>query len=186
MREILTTWTTPSGGGHTTVMYLDDAVPIAPQRAGLATFFGAVDGLLDTSVSWTIATDGREIDETSGTLTGAWSDATAQTGSGASSGQAVPDAAQILFRWATNSVVNGRFVKGHTYVPGLSSTFVSDGNIAAAQVTTLTTAAAALVANTAVNLGVWHRPTGGSGGNWLTATGGTVWSEFAVLRRRRG
>jgi len=181
-REIITDWVTPGGSGFVSVMYFDLGSPAAAQRSALGAFWNNVDALLDSNALWTIRTDGRELDDATGTLTGAWSEATAYTGAGALAGQCVPDAAHVLFRWGTGVVVNGRFLKGRTFVPGLSTAQILEGNVATAAVTTFNTAAAAL---TSSSLGVWHRPVAGAGGVFQDVTTGTVWNELAVLRQRR-
>jgi len=184
-REILVDWTTPAGTGFRTVTYWAESEPVAVQRANLGALLGTIDNLLDSNTVWTVETSGREMDSTTGTLTGVWSEATAQTGAGTVAGQCVPDAAQILLRWNTNSIINGRFLKGHSYVPGLSTASVTDGNLAAAAVTAFQGAVNTFVAGLD-GFGVWHRPTGGAGGSFQLAQTGTVWNEFAVLRQRRG
>lgn len=186
MREILTNWTMASGGGKVSVMYFDDTLAVTDQRAAIGTLFGAVDAFLDTSVSWVVDTSGREINAATGALTGSWGDGTPRSGSGASSGQSVPDAAQVLLQWHTDDIVNGRFIRGRTFVPGLSTLFVTDGNLGAAQLTTIATAANAFDNDPLAGFGIWHRPVLGAGGSFHSATASDVWAEFAVLRRRRG
>lgn len=184
-REILVDWVTPAGSGFRSVFHFVAADPVATQRADLATMLGTIDNLLDSNTLWTIETTGRELDDNTGTLTAVWTEATAKTGAGAVAGQCVPDAAQILLRWNSGSIVNGRFVKGRNYIPGLSTASVTDGNIAAAALTSFNAAVATFQA--ALNgFGIWHRPVAGAGGLMVGCQSASVWSEFAVLRHRRG
>jgi hypothetical protein len=182
-REIIVDWVTPAGSGFASVMYFDLGTAAAANRSSLNSFLGSVDALLDSNTIWTIRTDGRELDNASGTLTASWTEGTVYTGAGATAGQCVPDTAQVLFRWGTGVVVGGRFLKGRTYIPGLSTANVTEGNVAAAAQTTFNTAATAFVTS---GFGVWHRPVAGAGGSFSDATTGSVWSEFASLRQRRG
>lgn len=185
IREILVDWTTQAGGGFRNVFYFDSTVTPAVQRSDIATWATGMAGVIDTNVSWTVETAGRELDETTGALVGAWTEPTGHTGLGAITGECVPDVAQILCRWATGSVVGGRFLKGRSFVPGMTVAQMKDGNIVPATVGALST-----VCNTfatgASNLLVWHRPVLGAGGVAIPSQSGSVWSELAVLRRRRG
>jgi len=99
-------------------------------------------------------------------------------------GEAVPDASQGLMRWSTGTIIDGRFVQGRTFIPGVSTSRVSQANLNAATQSAWNAAAVTLIAAN-VGLSVWHRPVGGAGGFSAVVDGGTAWSEFAVLRRRR-
>jgi hypothetical protein len=183
-REILVDWTTPSGSDHRSVFYFDVAAAVAAQRLALSTFLTAVKASLTTVTSYSIEQTGRELDDATGTLTGAWSTGLVYTGTGGSATQPVADATQLLFRWATTTIIGGRFLKGRTYVPGFYAGGLSGGNVLAAQVTGLS-AAANTFAVDASHPQVWHRPIAGSGGQAVNMTGGSLWSELAVLRKRR-
>lgn len=183
-REITVDWTTDAGSGFVSVLYFNAGVAVATQRAAINTWLGAIDGALDSGTTWTVATGGREWNSTTGALEGAWTDTTVYTGVGAVGGQAVPDAIQILFRWNTNTVVNGRFLTGRTFIPGCAAINQDDGNLEEAL-------RAAIEANGTTFAGsgatpvVWHRPIAGSGGQEVQMQDCSVWSEFAVLRGRR-
>jgi hypothetical protein len=184
-REILVDWTTASGAGKVSVLWFGTSTAVASQRTALGTMLGSVDGGLDNGVSWSIRQSGREVDDATGGLTGVWSDAASHTGTGGVAGEPVPDAAMMLFRWHTDHIVNGRFLQGRTFIPGLSDGNMVDGNLSSAQVTNMASFGQTLIA-AAVQVGVWHRPTSGSGGVFWAADTCTVWEELAVLRRRRG
>lgn len=186
LNEIITEWTTPSGGGKLSVMYfLGSAATDEAQRAALGTLWGAIDARLDNAVTWSVRTTGRTIESTTGALTGEWTDPTDQSGVGGLVGQATADATQALIRWSTGVVVGGRFLKGRTNVPGLESNGFTDGNLSAPTQTAFNNAITTFIAAD-VGFGVWHRPVGGAGGQLVTVNSGSVWPEAAVLRRRRG
>lgn len=186
MNEILTEWTTPSGGGKLSVMYfLGSSATDEAQRAALGALWGAIDAQLDNAVSWRVQTTGRQIESTSGALLGEWSDPTAQTGTGALIGQATADAVQALIRWGTGTVVGGRFLKGRTNVPGLEANGFTDGNLSNTVQTAFNNAIATFIAAN-VGFGIWHRPNGAVAGSHHIVDSGSVWPEAAVLRRRRG
>ena len=183
-REILTEWTTPAGSGFLTVMYFELGVSVATQRAAVDDLFDSCATSLDSNVSWLVQTSGRELDDATGTLTGAWTEATSQIGNGANSGNVVPDASQAMIRWTTGEIVNGRFLKGRTYIPGFAVAAVSEGNVLAANVTAINAGCTAFVASGAQGV-IWHRPVANTGGETKQIDGGTLWTEFAVLRQRR-
>jgi len=185
MREILVDWTTPAGGGFRTVTYWDNSGSVATQRGQLGTLLGAVDAFLDSNSVWTVETSGREIDDATGQLVGVWAEATSQTGAGATAGQCVPDASMVLLRWVTGTIYGSRFVKGRSFIPGLSTANVLDGNLATATVSGIQSAVTTFVGS-ATTFGIWSRPTPSRAGLFCDVTSGSVWSEFAVLRRRRG
>jgi len=183
-REITVQWTTIAGSGRVSVFNFNEGVAVATQRAALNTFLGAIDGALDNSTTWSIDTSGREWNATTGALSGAWTETTSYTGTGGVSGEPVADATQILFRWSTGTIVNGRFLTGRTFIPGCAAINLVDGNLEE-------TLRAAIEANGQTFAGsaatpvVWHRPISGSGGQQVQMSDCSVWSEFAVLRRRR-
>lgn len=184
-REIITDWTTPAGAGFASVMYFDENVLASDQRTDLGVLWGAIDNTLDSNVLWAVRTTGRDLNSATGTLTGVWTDTSAVVGAGSVAGQVTPDAAQILLRWNGTNIVNGRFVRGHTFVPGLSTAGVNEGNLSSGSTSAIQAAIDNFLA-AGNGFGVWHRPQGGSGGLLSNVEEGSVWSEFAVLRRRRG
>nr|CRY97804.1 hypothetical protein [uncultured prokaryote] len=185
VREILVDWTGPGAGDKVSVFHFIEATPVADQRSALAAFLNACDAELTTTTTWTIRQEGRELDTATGALVGAWTDSTPHTGSGGNGTAVVADATQVLIRWNTGNIVGGRFLKGRTFLPGLATIEVNGGNLNPAARTTFLNAAAAFIA-AAVQVAVWHRPQSGSGGAVWAVETADVWSELAVLRRRRG
>lgn len=184
IREITTQWTTPAGNTFFTVMYFLGGVSVASQRTALQAFWNAIKAAQDGNASWFIANVGKEVDDSTGNLLGTWLDASSKVGTGAGSSGLVPDASQGLIRWRSEDIINNRFVRGRTFVPGLSLNAVTTGNLGASTIGTLQTAANALISS-AAGLVIWHRPIAGSGGSAHTATTASIWNELAVLRRRR-
>lgn len=183
-REIVVDWITASGPGKVSVTWWDLTATVAAQRTALATFLGAVDGTLDNSTTWTIRTVGRELDDSTGGLIGAWAEGSVKTGTGNNATEPVADATQILFQWHTGNIVNGRFLRGRTFIPGLTNSVLSNGNINEANRAAFQALGETLV-DDAANMQVWHRPVSGTGGSAHTIANCTVWAELAVLRRRR-
>lgn len=183
-REICVDWVGPQGSGMTTVMFFGTVSTVADQRTALQTFLTSYKANISNVWAYTIRTTGRELDTTTGGLTGAWTETSAKTGTGGVAGQPIPDASQVLYQWRTTHIVNGRFLRGRTFLPGLTATSLTNGNITPGVVTGLQGYGNTLVA-AAVQQGVWHRPQGGAGGVFWATDTCTVWPEVAVLRRRR-
>lgn len=184
-REIIVDWTTPAGGGKVSVLWFDLAGNAAIQRGELGDFLGQVDQGLSNQVTWTIRTAGRDLNDATGALVGAWADGTTETGVGNNALEPVADATQILFQWLTGSIVNGRFLRGRTFIPGLPASSLDNGNLSAASNASFQGIADSFL-TASETFGVWHRPTLGAGGVFELAQEASVWAELAVLRRRRG
>lgn len=183
-REIEVNWTTANGPGKVSVMMFDTGTAVATQRTSLSTFLTALAGALDSGTSWSIATTGREWDNATGALTGAWTETSSKTGVGTVGGEPLPDAIQVLFRWGTGSIVNGRFLSGRTFIPGVARVNDVDGNLENAVRVSIQSSGTTF-ATAGNGFQIWHRPQSGSGGSVANVGSCTVWSEFAVLRRRR-
>lgn len=183
-RELIVNWVTPAGAGFKSVTYWIEASAVASQRLALHNFCMAVRGQLDNQVQFFQDNSGRELDTATGALTGLWNEPTAYGNVGNGTGDAVADATQALVRWDTNHIVNGRFLRGRTFVPGLVDTAVTDGILSATAKGVFQAAGAALIA-AGVQFGVWHRPTSGSGGVMWAAQTAAAQDRLAVLRRRR-
>ena len=185
MREIITRWTTPAGGGFVSVMYFEEGPAVADQRTALGTLWAGIGQQLATSVSWEVQTTGRVIDPTNGEVTGDWSEPTARAGSGtASSAQPVSDATQVLIQWRTGYRLASREVRGRTYVPGLDFGGVNQGNLNPTRRASMAGFAQTFATDSA-GLVVWHRPKSLVPGSSYAVTASGVWSELAVQRGRR-
>nr|CRY96738.1 hypothetical protein [uncultured prokaryote] len=187
IREVITDIITTSGGGKVSVMYFDSASgDPADQVEAVDAFWLANCTELSTSVKFTVRTNGRAIDEATGTLVGSWnSGLTPAQRAGLKTQEAVADATQALVQWQTGSITNGRFVRGRTFVPGLPVATLSGGNLAAVQVNKMQGWADQLI-DAAVGFSIWRRPSSTGAGNAPVVVTSSVWNELAVLRRRRG
>lgn len=184
-REIITDWQTVAGSGFASVMYFDTQHTQGQQRTAVANMWAAfAANQLSNTVHYAVRTDGRELNDTTGQLEGLWSEALIHTGQGQGTGQPVADATQVLIQWHTAAIINGRLLRGRTFVPGMGAVSLAGGNILTGAVTVMQTATQALV-NAGVGFGVWHRPVQFAGGSFAPVANSTVWPELAVLRRRR-
>jgi len=167
--------------------YFDDTAGTAQQAAtAVGTFWGAVDALMDNEVQWRTEPDVAQLQEGTGNLETVHS-TTPVTGAGALTTLMLPVVSQALIRWRTGVIINGRELRGRTFVPGLGTASNDNGILLAASQTTLQTAAAGLIAAPNSELVIWHRPTtpGGSDGQTASAVSSNVWGQFATMRSRR-
>lgn len=181
MYRVRTVFTGVQGSPWLSTMMLDQLAGSAAQAVtAVGTFWGAVDALMGNTVNWTTQADVELVNAATGQVTGITT-TTPATGTGALAGELAPLVSQGLVRWRTGVYVAGREVRGRTFIPGLHINSVDDGSVLAASVTTVNTAAAALIADANSALEIWSRVLGVS----HDVASGSMWSEFASLRSRR-
>lgn len=185
MREWIINWTGPGSTPKLSVLYADNSFTAADQAGAINTLLLAYKPYMNVLYSAQTKAAIRLIDDATGELVGLETFTPAPPVTGSSSGQPVADSSQVLLRWATGQIVNGRFVQGRTFLPGLGVGNLNNGNVASAVVTAMSTAANTFAAG-AVGFGVWHRPKDDAAGDLLFMTGGSCWNEVAVQRGRRG
>lgn len=180
-------WTTPGGGGASTLYTLGGGDPQVEATA-IDAFLVALKAGLSNQVGMSQSPEVRHLDTVTGTLIGVSNVNVEVPVVGNVASQPVADSSQILMRWNTGTIVNGRRLVGRTFIPGLPVGSLSGGNLAGASAADFATKGNALrTALTGLQaLQVWHRPKGGVGGQVSGVTSCTVWGEMAVLRRRRG
>lgn len=151
----------------------------------LRTFYDAVKTLIPSSVSIQVPSSGDIVDDVTGVITGSWSTAANAVVVG-TPGTGYVGGAGAVVRWNSAGIVNGRRVRGRTFlVPLIGGSFDTNGTLLPANSLTLTNAASALVASEAGNLLVWHRPKAGAGGASFAVTSSDVPDRSALLRSRR-
>lgn len=191
IREIITDWVTPAGGALVSVMYFnEDGTSAADQREALGNLLDGIKGEIASVVSYRVRTDGRVLDETDGSLTALWNESTVYAAAGTSTSGPVPDAAQILLRWRTPTIVAGRVLQGRTFIPGGAAPSVDGGNVPGVVVTLINNEIDQFLA-ASVGFCIWSRPAPPDGvipgrpGVAALVGSGSCWNEFAVLRGRR-
>ena len=182
IRRVYVTWTGATGLPGVTVFY---SLGSADATASVGTFLTAIKGLVPNVVTWRVPASGDTLEATTGALTGSWSGGTAATIAATGSGNFAAGTGAYV-RWATNTIRAGRKFQGRTFLcPLLASQYDGQGNVTAAAVTTLQTAANALVA-ASPTIVIFGRPTPGlSNGTFAGITGATVSSTVTSLRSRR-
>lgn len=121
----------------------------------------------------------EEVDPATGQVTGV-ATATTITKTGTQAGEPVPQVSQALVRWRTGAFINGREVRGRTFLPGLSrGTITIGGELSGVASLAIGNASTAFVA--ASGIGVWSP----ARATFQLASTASVWNEFAVMRSRR-
>lgn len=153
--------------------------------AALVAFFTAIKGAFAPNITWTIPGTGDKVDSETGDLIGTWTVAGGGVVNSSGAG-AFTRGAGARVVWNTAGIYRGRRVKGTTYLTGLyGGVYDSNGQVGAATVGSILTAATTLLAATTPNLGIWSRPRLGTAGEFNSVTGSTVPSEVSWLRSRR-
>lgn len=187
--ECISEWSGPQGSGLRTIMYFADGSGLVPSiRSGVNDLWDALKGNFTAAYTVRVSPECRILNTATGVLEDVESDTASYSVTGTGSGNSAADATQALIRWTTGTIVAGRRLQGRTFLPGTPTSSVSNGNLAGFAVSGINGAVAAWLADPTKSGGfsVWHRPKAGGGGSASAVVGGTVWGEFAVLRRRRG
>lgn len=187
MFRVRTVFTGVQGTPWLSTMYFDESAGTAQNAAtAVGAFWAEVDGQLSNLVNWQTEADVSLIDTDTGVLQGVISTSPVN-GSGSLSTEALGWVTQGLIRWRTGSIINGRSLRGRTFIPGLTSTGLDDGQMSAIQQGVLNTAASNLISSINATLQIWHRPNpvGSSTGDAGDVLTGTTWPSYAELRTRR-
>lgn len=187
LHRVVVSWTGPAvRGAAVNVLHFDGSNQTAPPiPAILSTYQAAISAMCPAGTVVTVPGTGDTIEDTTGTLTGSWS----TSGGGQVNGAAVNFAAAGAggcVTWLTAGIVNGRKLKGRTFlVPFHTQMYEGDGTLTPQGYGALSTFGTSLIAAGA--FAVWHRPTtpGGSDGTSAPVTGSRARDKVAFLRSRR-
>lgn len=125
----------------------------------IRTFFNSIIGLIPNNLTIQVPGTGDYINETNGAITGTWSTGSTPalvtgTGAGAYAGNA-----GLVVHWLTSGIVGTRRLRGRTFiVPTIATTFETNGSPTSTAITTLTTAANALLTAVGTGMAIWSRP----------------------------
>lgn len=150
-------WTGFTGAPGVSTWYHDNSMPTDPV-APLAAFFTAIKSLFSSRVTWSFPTAGDDLDDATGTLTGAATALPQASISGVDGGNySAPSG--VMVQWRTATIVHGHRLMGRTFlVPCAASATQSDGTMDDTKRGTLQAAANTLMAAYAGSLRVWNRP----------------------------
>lgn len=187
IRKIPVAWGGFPGAPGYSVFYSPEAVDAV---ASIKTFFNAIKTDIVISTTLTIPFAGDSINDTDGQLAGSWTSpdggVVTCTGSGAYAA-----GTGAFARWLTTGIVNGRRVKGRTFIcPLTANDYEANGTIATTPLGTMSAAAAVL--GTSGKLVLWSRPFAGDlrnptprAGSSYPVIAGTVADLVTSLRTRR-
>lgn len=156
-----------------------------PPVAAIKAAFTASAGALSANQVITIPGSGDTIDDRTGELLSVWSATGGGTVPGMGTGNCVAGVGGVL-GWTTGGIVNGRKLRGRTFISPLdAAAWDQDGTLKPQYLTYLQNLGNALMA--AGPLAVWHRPTtkGGSDGNSYGVISCKVRDKAAYLSSRR-
>lgn len=171
-------------GAAVSTFYTAGASPAA-LRAAAASFFNAFKDNLPSSVNLVIPSSGDKFEDSTGDLTGVWTDGTPTVISGADPGAfAAGVGARIV--WQTSGVTNNRRVRGSTFVcPMGAGAYASNGTMEAVALGRLQTGASAMVTGLTDTMVVWSRPRPGVPGKSNVVTAGVAPDRVSWLISRR-
>jgi len=174
--------------GLTTFYWLDPSPTAGNATAALAgvrAYFEAAKAYLSNGATVSYDTAVDVLNDGTGGLVSRLT-ATSQTQTTSTGSSDAPPANQLGVKLNTSTVVNGRVLPGRSFFgPCTPDAFGSGGQIGSGARTALLAAGAALLAVSAVDLAVWHRPVNGAGGIAVACTGIGVADKVWVLRSRR-
>lgn len=186
LNRLVVAWAGPQVvGTAVNVLHFSASDNSAPPVAAVLSAFGGLASLLPAGVVITVPGAGDQIRDTDGELTGVWSASGGGTVAGTGPATAAAGVGACV-SWLTGGIVNGRRLRGRTFlVPVTSLAFDGGGHFGNATLTQLGTFANAMQASGP--LAVWHRPTSkdATDGNSYGVVGNRVRNKVAVLRSRR-
>lgn len=178
-------WQNWPGAPGVSTFYLDPT-PAQATIDSIRTFFNALVGLLPVGLTITVPSSGDEISESTGDLTGVWSVATPPAVVTGTANAAYSGVSGAVVHWLTQGVVVNRRVRGRTFlVPLTQGAYDTAGSLSTATISTIKTAADALVAANPGLINVWSRPRPGLSGTQNAVTSTRVPDLAVSLRSRR-
>lgn len=182
-----TSHTLPDGRTGLTVLHFwgESSSEAAEQASNKTyTFWNATKGWRHPACTSQVLPEVERIDPINGMIDGIFP-ASQSPVVGTATGEALPAASQGLLAFATATIVNGRRVRGHIFLPAPTEAF-SQGRPLEAYMDGYDAAAPDLLDEAdLVRLTVWHRPTATLPGGSADVTNAVTRGYWAVLRSRR-
>lgn len=140
--------------GVATFYFLDTDTAVA----SLKTFWDSVGAMMPATVTIQVENTGDILEDTTGEITGSWaSDVVAASPGGSDGSYSAPSGA--IVSWETNTYLDGRRLRGRTFVVPLSGNqYQTDGTIVNGSLTALAGFGITLITEQSDSLVVWHRP----------------------------
>jgi hypothetical protein len=192
MFEYRAIWNVQGGGTGYSVFHVREGVTpsLATAAQGFAddlrAGFALLTGILPDDVIINFDSEARQLNSSTGVLEAvAAVNPPAQVAGTSASSYSAPAGGRVDL--ITESIVNGRRLRGRTYiVPLVSTAYSTTGTLTASARTSLENAFETFRDETDLySLGVWHRPVGGAGGIIADVASVSAPAESAILRSRR-
>lgn len=188
--RVRTVFTGVAGTPWYSNLYFQASPGTATQRnEAVRVFWGTLGNVIHQSIAFNVEAENAIIEDTTGVITG-FESGDAETGVGLATGDPLPWATQGLIQEICEIVVEGRRLRGRTFVPGATETYNVNGIPTSDYRAQLQSSADALIlaSSTFGTWQVWSRPQGlptprsGTSDNVETCN---VWNKWAQLRSRR-
>lgn len=174
-------WTGGPGGTGVSTFFSNESSITA--LADIRAFFNTIAGLWPSAMTFSFPESGDQIESTTGTLVGAWTQPAAAPVVGGNPGAAFAAGVGGRVRWGTGAIVNGRRLVGTTYLTDVTvGTFDNNGTLAPAWISQVKAAADTLVATD--SLVIWSRPRDGVSG-FGSVESASIPDRVTSLRSRR-
>lgn len=194
--KVVTKWTGLQGGTGYTNLYFEpvpesDTIGQAHVDAALAkveAFFTAFKPYRPPAVATQVDSQVQELDENSGEIRAFWGGTTAAPAAGTSVSGSHSAVAGACINWSTANALNGRRVRGRTFMVPLGASGLDvNGTIDNTALTAMRTAATTLQNDgTNIRLVVWHRPgVLGIDGGAYDVISASINDKTAILTSRR-
>jgi hypothetical protein len=188
MLRVRVAWTGPSSpllSTHYLSPATEDASSALAAHIAVATLWNSVRAVISDAFTYTVQQQVDQLDLL-GNLTGSFTVSNVASAIGQDAGDDLPYQNQGMIRWETGTFLDGRRLRGRTFIPGPTESASTGGAPTSAYLTALNTPAATY-AGSSSNPVVWadHHdrvpPFGATG----DITSGAARTSFAVLRSRR-
>jgi hypothetical protein len=179
MLRVRANWVGVPGSPYVTNMYFGDSNDPQECVDHMAEFLTIVSAVVVNEAAWSIEPDVATVDPVSGAVTASVT-VDGANGQGVSTEEILPPSQQILVRWNTGAYINGRQLRGRTFVPALGDDTNVNGTVDGTYRT-------AIIGDVTTWLGagpvplIWSK----SNGETRLVLSVDVWEQFAVLRSRR-
>lgn len=178
--QLRAVWTDTAAGSGTNTLYGSEGdVAVHDMRVELEAFYTEwLSNHASDQCSVVIPDEGDIIDSNNGDLLGVWTDGTPISVAGASGGDRVTLASQVLVQLKTTDIVGGRRLHGRIFLPGCLESQSDDGFVGSGVLADTAAAAATCFTNDFAVYSPTHH-------TWATVTSTGIWNQFAVMRSRR-
>lgn len=169
-------------GPAVSTFYFDNATGTTQQAVtAVGTFMNSWQAQVSTALNWASEPEVDFLNESTGQLQSTVT-TTPFTGVGTQAGARISSVNQVLLRLFTDTISNGRQVRGRLFIPGfVEATNNVAGEPESASLTPINAAATTLINDPNVNWVLWSRKNGIAPAITLAS----CWSKYAVLRSRR-